>query len=320
MAEAVKTKHRSSSRYSKPSRVNVRLLMFLLGGCVVTAGATHGLHAFQLDRNSNALSLRAEELTRDGKDQEAIRDYQQYLSLRPRDTDSRIRMGQLLDQNAETPRQRLLVYKVFERVLRDDPTRDGIRSRQVEIKMSFRRFDEAVEDLKLLLKSSPGDGELEFKIGQCEEYGGRPQEAIVWYRRAVDHEHHSPEVFLQMVRLLHRPLQQPREAEQLIETMIKVNSQSAVAFRARTRYRRTFGSLEQALADAREAARLAPDDAEALQLMATLIVSDPNSSSADLNKLQNTLQSRLVNGNDDTPIHRLLSELHLRLGKTRWHP
>ena len=53
--DIVRSETRSSPRFESRRRINVRVLLSLLGTCVVVGGLVHLLHGFQLDSNADAL-------------------------------------------------------------------------------------------------------------------------------------------------------------------------------------------------------------------------------------------------------------------------
>ena len=117
MVTIVSAHRQRSSRFGSRRRFNTRLLLYLLGGCACSAVLVHFLHDYQLNVNTDALRVRAEQLVEDDKLPEAIKRYRQYLMLRPSDVDSWAKMGELIDQTAKTPRDLLRAYLAFENVL-----------------------------------------------------------------------------------------------------------------------------------------------------------------------------------------------------------
>ena len=80
-----------SQRY----RVNLRLLITLIVGGAVTAASAFGLWWFQVNRNASSLLAKAAEAEKRGEDEQADDSLSQYLKLRPREDDARLRLGQV---------------------------------------------------------------------------------------------------------------------------------------------------------------------------------------------------------------------------------
>ena len=74
-------------------RVNYVLLIALVVGSFAFAGAAYGLWKFQVDRNADRLLAKADAAAASGEVQQVFESLAQYVQLRPKETDARIRLG-----------------------------------------------------------------------------------------------------------------------------------------------------------------------------------------------------------------------------------
>ena len=85
-----------------------------------------------------------------------------YVMARADDLDARDRLGRLLVQTARSGKQLAAAFYFLEDVLRRDPGRDDLRRFTAELALDPLRLSrEAREHFEHLLKTRPGDGELE---------------------------------------------------------------------------------------------------------------------------------------------------------------
>ena len=72
-------------------RINYTLLIGLIVGTFIGSGAIYGIHRFQNSRQSGWLISRAEKASAEKKYRDAVQYYQQYLSIRNDDVDSKLK-------------------------------------------------------------------------------------------------------------------------------------------------------------------------------------------------------------------------------------
>jgi tetratricopeptide (TPR) repeat protein len=292
------------------TKVNIKLLAFLLGGAVLFAVGVHFLHGFQERRNASALLKQAERAEADGQNEQAVKHLRTYLGFVPDDTAALARYGLLLERLARSPGGRSQALLVLEQVLRRQPERNDIRQKLIDLAMhpQIARYGDARAHLELLLRGSgANDGTLEHQLGLCHEAAGDFREAADWYEKSLKHEPQEIDAYLHLAHLYRRRLDKPQRADQVMDQLIVNNGQSFQAFLARGRYHLEQGHSEEAAADIGRAAELAPDDAEVILAAASMAFSK-----GDVSTARERLERGLKQHPGKTELYLALSELEVK--------
>jgi tetratricopeptide (TPR) repeat protein len=180
-------------------RLNVRLLIILLVGVVVGGGAIHGLHAFQVRRQSGAFLREVDRNEKEGNTQEAIAFLRKYRLLAPHDTEAMARLGKLLIDE----RGYIEAQTVYRELLQQEPKNDDARRRLTDASLQLGRFQDALYQLNdFLLKKYPSDGELWLQFGQCEQGLGHYVPAAASYSVAIQKNPHSIAAYRELATIL----------------------------------------------------------------------------------------------------------------------
>src|SRR5262249_10193964 len=134
---------------------------------------------------------------------------------------------------------------------------------------------EARGHLEVLQKAFPQDGEIDHLLGQCHEADGQYAKAADCFARAVRLDPSRVPSYVALAALLRFRLDDPRQADDVMDRLVKANAASAPAYVARARYD-LARARQEATADARRARTLeagtaagralalAPEDAQGL--------------------------------------------------------
>jgi tetratricopeptide (TPR) repeat protein len=252
-------------------RLNTKLALCLAILAIIMAVGIHFLHAFQVKRGARSFLELAESAEEDGRLSEAAHYLDLYLRCVPQDTEALARYGQIVDKLARSQRQRLQALAIFERVLRRDPSRADIRRQLVGSAMDLGSYTQAADNLLILLKAAPNDGDLEYRLAVCYEADREDLKAVEFQRRAILHAPAQMDSYVRLARLLRR-LDRPKEADKVMDELVAANPRAFAAFVARALYRKEFGSLAEAEKDVAHARdRLAAaDEADVLWASAAI--------------------------------------------------
>jgi tetratricopeptide (TPR) repeat protein len=187
------------------------------------------------------------------------------LVYAPGDVDVLERYGRLLHEQAHTLADKERVLAVYEQVLSREPARHDLRRATVDLALEMGDFDRAKDHLESLVSHNPDDGELADLVGQCQEALGQTEEAAASYREAVAHAPERIDAYSRLARLLRGPLNQPADADQVMDDLVAANDHAVTAYLERAAYCIANGSLEDADKDAAHARELAPDDARVIR-------------------------------------------------------
>jgi cellulose synthase operon protein C len=181
--------------------VNTRFLGVLVFAAVLLTVGVHFLHGFQVNRNAADLLIRAERAYKAENLEEAIQLQSLYLGFRPKDLDALARLGQWTDESARSPRGWLLAFLTLEQVLTQDPERDDVRRRVVELAFKLRRFSDALVRLNELRERTP---EIIYKIGISLEGLGRLNDAGQAYVEAIQKDEENVKPYAALISLIDR--------------------------------------------------------------------------------------------------------------------
>ena len=117
----------------------------------------------------------------------------------------------------------------FFEVLRLDPRFPGVHLELGKVYISLRRTEEAVRELELALKESPGDADASYFLGGLLAQGERYKEAIPYLERArrAKPDFWAPYFYLGKAKLR---LEQPAEAVVLLQRAVALNPDEANAY------------------------------------------------------------------------------------------
>jgi tetratricopeptide (TPR) repeat protein len=251
------------------TRLNGKLVAWVVGSALVLAGGVHLLHGFQSRRGARDLLPLADAAEQRGDPSEAARFLGNYLTLVPDDVDARARCAELLAR-LPAPAARDRALEMFGGVLRRQPGRDDVRRRLVRVALDLGRYGDAEAQLAALRKAAPDDGELDYAEGRCREARRELSRAAESYARAVERDPHQTDAYVRRARLLRQRLNRPGEADRVMDRLVTANGESFRAYLGRGRYRQEVGALDEAARDLARAEELAPRDLDVLLAAAEL--------------------------------------------------
>jgi tetratricopeptide (TPR) repeat protein len=252
-------------------KLNRKLLVWTL--VLLTAGAAgvYLLHTLQVNAHAREQYALAEEAEKQGRLDRAATYLSRYLVFAPDDTEVLAKYGALLDRAApKSPQANRRVMAALEQVVARIPACRDVRRRLAVRALDLGLFARARAHLEILVRSTPGQGDLEELLGQCWEGEGEYARAAQWYEQAVRHRPQQVATYVRLAEVLRGRLEQPRQADQVLERLVRENKNSFHAFLARARYQAHYGSATKAAKDLERAAELAPEDAEVLIIRADL--------------------------------------------------
>jgi tetratricopeptide (TPR) repeat protein len=250
------------------SSINLRFLLASLVCFSVLGLATHFVHAYQVQRQSAFLLDRARHSKTENQFGPALRDYQLYLQLAPKDVEAHAEFGMLLADRGQYP----VAVMQLEAALRNVPNRDELRRKLVELDIALKRYSDAREHLRFLLDAFRSDGKLWEQLGICQNVGGDYPEAVDSFQKAVERDAKLCESYVRLAEVLRLRLGRGKEADETIDNLVSKNPDSSMAhlMRARYLYLRTANREKEALREAEKAAELDTKDTKSLLLASTL--------------------------------------------------
>jgi tetratricopeptide (TPR) repeat protein len=207
----------------------------------VGGAAVHGLHAFQVNRQSSFLLEEARRAKTDHQFERAINRYQQYLKLAPHDFDAEAEFGLLkVDLGANQD-----AALTLEKVLRERPDRADLRPRIAHLEMQLGRYHDALYHLDKAIEASPNDASLLDLRGKCQYGDGQLAAAAKSFKEAYEHDSHQINSYVgraDALRKLARNLQSDNaqslqtDADKSMTDLVYYNNTSAEAHALHSKY------------------------------------------------------------------------------------
>jgi tetratricopeptide (TPR) repeat protein len=260
-------------------QINFKFVAWMLVAIFILGAGTHFLHGFQVKLNARTLLEQAARAEGIGELQKAVSYYGRYLGFERDDNSARAKYGIALDELGKktgTPRNRIDAFLVMEQVLLHDPQRQDLRHRCIEIAMNkklLNRFDDARAHLVVLLKDSPQNAELEYKLGLCAVEKKEAANAENCFARATEIAPTELKYYVSLASVYQqlRDPPQPHKARKVLKGMVERNTKDFRAHLERARFlMRERDSLKEADEALGEARRLAPTEADVLTVSAAL--------------------------------------------------
>ncbi len=250
-------------------KLNTKLLLGLLLGSLVATGAVFGVHHFQYDRIADSLLWQARRAEEQGQVRRQARYLQRYLEFNPKDLKEKASLSKLWagEEFDDSPRERGRAARLLDDVLTQGDDQPELRRLLVRTALETRQYKLARYHLEKLLtrdflndppeagaaekKLDPERGEAIGYAGQLLETENQPEKALRCYRLARQLAPRIESNYLNLALLLRKqdrlePSQikaYQREANQVIDELVKNNAHSAEAYVTRWRYRRDFGLI-----------------------------------------------------------------------------
>lgn len=257
--------------------INKRFLLKLLLVTFGTVGVLFAAHAVQSRRIPAALKQQSERAAEAGKLDLAVHYLRQYLEFHPDDTDSLVRLSELLAKRPPTQRGYSELLFLHDRILRLDPDRHAIRREALAVSLRIGRNPDAVTHAEYLLKSFPTEAELWQQLGTAQIGLNELRAARQSYEMSVKYAPGAMIGYQRLAQLVWRNLNDAPGARAVLDRMAAALPQEPDAFLIRARFE-TFTAddagasnaahLARAAADLRRVLELDPEHAEATLLLA----------------------------------------------------
>jgi len=156
-------------------RFNLKLFLILVVAVAIGGAAIHGLHAFQVHRESGAYLRAADRSEQEKNIPEAIDFLRRYRLLAPHDKQAMERLGKLL----VAERRLQEAQAVLRELLQQDLGNDDARRLLTDVSIRFGRYEDAQYHLNsFLLKAHPAEGDLWLQRGRCQQGLGNFSAAV----------------------------------------------------------------------------------------------------------------------------------------------
>ena len=275
-------------------RVNYGLLIGLVVGTLVLSVATFGLWKYQVSRNAGSLIATGEKAQQDGDLRTAVRDFGNYLSIRPGDDSVRVKLANLWLDITEQPEVlpedwgRSINY--LESVVRNMPEQKAVQKRLVDLYGRIYQFQPALDHLGQMIQKYPDDADLQVEqmeyLLRAKKFEG-PDGAIAKCKVLIGYDDktdtfdankavapHEVSPYSNYAALLTSIEKNPELASRVLEQLVKENPKLPAAYLARGQYLVSIGEPGRGQRDIEKAYALAPEDADVLLAMASLADTD----------------------------------------------
>ena len=244
----------------KSYRVNVGLLGRTTAILLVLGLCTHLVHGWQMRRHAGEQVARADASEREGDSNELGASLGRAFAFNPTDQAVRLRNGLHLASAATTPRTRWRALQVLAGVLAREPGQPDVAMKAAELALALGEPGEACKYLTPALAQLPDRDDLNDLYGRAQVANGDAQGAAHSLRRSLELAPSRVTSATLLAELLRGPLGVPKQADAVMERLVKANPDSAPALLARARYLIATARLEPARSDLALARKLDPRD------------------------------------------------------------
>ncbi len=285
-------------------RVNYPLLVGLVIGGAIAAVAAFFLWRFQVDRNASRLIAKADAAEASGNLEEAFESLQQYVQLRTRENEARVRLGEVAvkvtEQEDLEPELRGKAFQTLVAVVRDtgdidenDPeeakrqreANAKLRRKLVDIQTKFGAPDLALSNINQLIEQGIGDPDLKALRAQCLFATQKPAEAAGYSYKLIGYDQQADAFDVAKAEAPKKPLvyamlasylneNEPELARRVIDQMTIANPESTDAYVMQYQFLKNIGKNEEARAALDKAFALKSDDASVLNAKGAEAIAD----------------------------------------------
>lgn len=279
-------------------RINFKFLLILIVGLTVLAGGLFLLRKFQVSRNAGGKLALARARLKEGKVNDALVLFGQYVILRPGDSPAFAEYSKLLLKRATSPdATRNDVARAFnglEEAVRRNPDDDELREQLADFQIRVGRASDALEHVGVLeehlAKQQEADAEgeqagkrteklrkLDILKARCFmstsefEQAAKTLATLVGYdleerkfTGEVEDDDIDTDAYAMLSVILQERMDSPGDARKVLEELIAKRGDEPRAWLAMSAWHRERGALEDAEAAVAKAVELDPDDADGL--------------------------------------------------------
>ena len=294
---------------------HVKRLAILIAVLVLIIGSSVLAQRFQIKRLAQSVAKQADSAAKAGDFEKAEKLYREHLAVVSDDMDVQIKYADMLLKVAPSPRRQLEALQIYADFLKRNMGNENVRRKQMKLKFDMGLLTDlgAEEDLNILLNlaANKTDGNLLFLMGRCCEEGGNYEAARTRYEEAIKYDAPQKiEAYQRLATLLRDParLNDPKDADQVIEEMVQSSPRNYLVYLGRGRYRRQF-NLPDSKADFEKATKLAGEEPETFLEMARTV--DKESGYDEARKI---LDAGLKKIPTSDVLYTSLADLELRTG------
>lgn len=263
-------------------RLDAKKLLLVLVGLAMLAGGTYVVHRLQSRRQAQGLRDRIDASLAAGDDVAAIDGLERYLAVRPADNGRLAQMARLLAarvlSGAADERQVAVCRDVLRAAVARMPQDMGLRESWALFLIGARDFDAALPHLESVwaeLPAAAADRGPRDRIGlllaQSALVTGNVPLAQETLESLVAGDGPAPrEAYANLAMILANARREPRAADEVLARMVAARPDDAAAWTIRGEWLLRSGQIEDAVGAIERARRLAPDDADAMLLEATV--------------------------------------------------
>jgi tetratricopeptide (TPR) repeat protein len=266
-------------------RINYRLLIGLAIGGLVFAGLFFFIWSWQIDRNAERYIARANEAVEAGDLRTAFHNVHQFIRLRPKNLDARVRLANLAVDITKlddaTREEHGLAYNAAEVAVREVPGDLQLRRMYIEMLSRYGRPHDAITHILDVLANPSHDPEIDGELNAllvqnrfaAKDYstGLRDAYKLVGYDENTDEflppeelPSCKPSVYNLLAKVLRAREKKEDLADRVMERMIQLHPDSFMAHLLRAKQLSGDGKVEQSREEMQKAIALDPTDADVL--------------------------------------------------------
>ena len=252
-------------------RLNVPFLVVLIIIMGVCAGLGYGFWKLNRSRIANSFYEVGNRAYDQGDMVTAMDNYRKFLASsndakKRGEVFQKMAIYQAMDIDkigVGSPAKLEAVQKIMQRALEADPNNKVLKEAMAKAYMKMRKYAQAARLLKELSLEDPTNPDYLLELANCHLYAEQPAEASTLYSRLVEEFPTFIQGFLSYASYYENNLGQPNTAEEILNTMVEMNSKVAKAYAIRGIFRLDHQNPDGAEEDVKMALDLDPTSADA---------------------------------------------------------
>lgn len=255
VVEIVDSRDGGSMTPAKP-RLNWILIGSLMGSVLILGVVLRLVHDWQMKVHAQTIQAQIDQAEGEHRLGDAINALQRFLALYPGNTEALARLGNLLEETADSPAGWSRALMVNENVLAREVANHALRRRVAELAIKLNDYQLAEDHLTQLRRALPEDGEVAARLGDVLLMAGKPNDAVLIYQDSIKAQPKQTLAYARLARLYLTSLNQPVLADRTIASMVQAQPENAQVYLQRGYHHRFCGKSAEAEADFTRALKL----------------------------------------------------------------
>ncbi len=268
-------------------KLNVPVLLIVIGSLIVLAGGVYVLNKFQIRRLASNQRQYAETALKDNNPDGAIAALNKYLHYYPQDAAASLQYAELSAQRANNNKSDIPVQEAALNAqeiayrLPDNRDNSDLLHNMADLSLRLHRYEDAIKHYRELIRDFPNDFGMMMNYAEALREQNFFSDANSVYLDIIRKDRSYFPAYMSSADLQADKLGSMPDAETILEQMVEFNKDSGEAFAYRSRFYSKRDKIDEARTNLQTARNLTPDNKEVLVTSIELNIRDKKFTEAD---------------------------------------